>query len=65
MSRMAGARLGPPERVLVKPQLFQNLSLAAGKISTVPIPVATSTPVRWGGGRQRGECAVHVCVSAV
>lgn len=48
-----------------KASCSQNLSPAAGKIPTVSIPVATSTPISWGGGRQWGDCAVHVCVSAV
>lgn len=49
----------------LKTSCFQNLSPAAGKIPTVSIPVATSTPLSWGGGRQWVNCAVHVCVSAV
>lgn len=35
------------------------------KIPTLRIPVATSIPASWGGERQCGVRAAHVCVTAV
>lgn len=48
-------------------QMLQKLSKSScwKKIPTLRIPVATSIPASWGGGRQCGVCAAHVCVTAV